>query len=426
MKLRMTLLLTALLALFTTASFALDDAEPKADDAPKTEAAADDKPAADEEKPADDKKPADEEKPADDKKPADEEKPADDKKPADEEKPKDDKKPEDKEEPADEETFKTETVVDGLTNPSGVAIQPETGIVFVADSGAGRVIRIVEGKVEEVITDFPADVYGKGPKYQIGPLGLAFLDKNTLVIGGGGLPDGEELLRVYEIPEAGAEAIKADKMKSSFSLAGKGEELKGEGNFYALAVTKDAVFATSNGDDTKGWVARATRKGNDLSDYERWLPTKEKVDLDAPVGITLSTGGQQEYLVVGQMGEITVPKDSLITFYNVSDGKERLNLKTGLFDITALAYSTKERGAKKQLYALDFAWMETGEGGLFRIIKDKESKEKNAIKARKILSLDKPTAMAFGADGTLYLTVIGPADGEASAKGSLLKVAPGL
>ena len=64
------------------------------------------------------------------------------------------------------------TVVDGLDNPAGIAIQPETGHVFVSDSGASRIIRVVDGKAQAVITDFPVDVYGKGPMYNIGPLGL--------------------------------------------------------------------------------------------------------------------------------------------------------------------------------------------------------------------------------------------------------------
>lgn len=64
---------------------------------------------------------------------------------------------------------KVETVVGGLTNPCGVAVQPETGVVFISDSGAGRVVRVVDGKLEAVITGFPKDVYGKGPMYDIGP-----------------------------------------------------------------------------------------------------------------------------------------------------------------------------------------------------------------------------------------------------------------
>ena len=65
-----------------------------------------------------------------------------------------------------------EVVSEGLYNPCGVAVQPETGHVFVADSGNLKVVRIVDGKPQDVIVDFGTDVYGKGPKYQVGPLGI--------------------------------------------------------------------------------------------------------------------------------------------------------------------------------------------------------------------------------------------------------------
>jgi len=102
---------------------------------------------------------------------------------------------------------KTETIVSGLNNPCGVAIQPETGHVFVSDSGAGKIIRIVNGKAEDVVTGSAKDVYGKGPMYDIGPLGMVFLDKNTLVVGDGGYKDGEEYVRVYTVTEAGKTAL---------------------------------------------------------------------------------------------------------------------------------------------------------------------------------------------------------------------------
>ena len=110
----------------------------------------------------------------------------------------------------------SETLLSGLTNPSGVAVQPETGIVFVADSGTGRVVRVVEGKAEVVIQGFPLDSYGKEPSYAVGPLGLTFLDKDRLVVGGGGLPDGEELLRVYKLPAEGT--IEASEMLAGLAL----------------------------------------------------------------------------------------------------------------------------------------------------------------------------------------------------------------
>ena len=307
------------------------------------------------------------------------------------------------------------TIVDGLDNPCGIAIQPETGHIFVSDSGASRVIRVVDGKAQDVITDFPVDVYGTGPMYNIGPLGLLFLDKDTLVVGGGGLPDGAELLRVYKVPEAGQPAIKADKMEVSFNLP-ENDEVKGEGNFYGLATNGTHVFATSNGDDTKGWVARATIKDGMLADFERFLATKEATEVNAPVAVTISPRGE---LVIGQMGAITVPGDGLLTFYNATNGKLLLNLETGLSDITALAYSPKG-----QLYATDFNWIETSAGGLFQLI-SKEEDGKQAIEAKKIESLDKPTAMLFGSDGSLYITVIGTSEGDAKG-GKLLKIAPGL
>ncbi|MBC8355569.1 MAG: hypothetical protein H8E66_26625 [Planctomycetes bacterium] len=307
------------------------------------------------------------------------------------------------------------TVVDGLDNPAGVAIQPDTGHVFVSDSGASRVIRVVDGKAQDVITDFPVDVYGKGPMYNIGPLGLVFLDKNTLVVGGGGYKDGEELLRVYKIPEAGQPAIKADQMEGSSKLVAT-DEIKGEGNFYGVATNGKFVFVTCNGDDTKGWVSRARINDGKLSKIKRAVATKEATEVDAPVAVAISPRGE---LVIGQMGEITVPGDGLLTFYNAKNSKMLLNLETGLSDITALAYSPKG-----QLYATDFMWTNTKEGGLYQLI-SKEADGKQSIEAKKVETLDKPTALAFGDDGSLYITVIGTGEGDAKG-GKLLKVAPGL
>ncbi|RMF45152.1 MAG: hypothetical protein D6753_00930 [Planctomycetota bacterium] len=301
-------------------------------------------------------------------------------------------------------------VLEGLNNPCGIAIQPETGTIFISDSGNHQVVRVVDGKAEPVITDFPGDVYGKGPVVNIGPLGLLFLDQDTLVVGGGGLPDGEELLRVYNLPKDG-KPIKADAMVASFSLAAT-DEIKGEGNFYALAATDDAIFVTCNGDDTKGWVSRATREGDKVTGFERWLATKEATEVDAPVGATISPQG---YLVIGQMGEINVPGDSLITFYDAKDGKMLLNLQSGLHDICAVAYS--KRG---QMYVLDYAWADAKQGGLFQVLKDTESE--TGMRTKRILSLDKPTAMVFDADGALYVTIIGELAEDGNSKGQLIKI----
>jgi DNA-binding beta-propeller fold protein YncE len=316
---------------------------------------------------------------------------------------------------------KLEEVVGGLSNPCGVAVQPGSGQVFVSDSATGRVCRIVEGKLQDVLTGSPSDIYGKGPMYQIGPLGLVFLDGGkTLAVGDGGYKDGFECVRVYDVPEAGKTLDYEKDAKAKLGPLEPAEGVLGEGNLYALAAGPNAIYATSNGDDTKGWVARAEFDGGKFGNLERWLATKEAVEVDAPVGITLSPRGE---IVIGQMGEINKPKDSLLSFYSAKTGKLILNLETGLHDITALAYSPKTG----LLYATDFAWMATDEGALYRL--DATSGDNGqGVKAVKITNLDKPTAMSFAEDGTLYITVVGPKkeDDNAPKEGKLLKIAPGL
>jgi DNA-binding beta-propeller fold protein YncE len=322
--------------------------------------------------------------------------------------------------PARGET-KADTVLGGLSNPTGLAVQPETGHVFVSDSAAGRIIRVVDGKAEDVVVGFPKDGYGKGPFYDIGPLGLAFLDKDTLVVGDGSFKDGEEYVRVFTVPAAGKPALNFDKdAKAKLGPLGEKDGLKPEGNFYAIAVGKTAIYISSNGDDTKGWVLKADVTGTKLGELTRYIATKEAVEVDAPVGITIGPEGD---IVVGQMGEVNKPKDSLLTFYSAKTGKKILNLETGLYDITGLAYGPKT----KLLYALDFAWMSSSDGGLYRLDKSNAG-GKQGVKATKVLALEKPTAMAFGKDGELYITVVGPKkDSENAPKeGALLKIAPGL
>jgi DNA-binding beta-propeller fold protein YncE len=305
-------------------------------------------------------------------------------------------------------------VVGGLSNPCGVAVQPGTGHVFVSDSATGRVCRVNSGKLEDVITSSPKDVFGKGPFYDIGPLGLVFTsDGKSLIVGDGGYKDGDECIRVFTVPESGKPALNYEKdAAQKVGPIAAADGIVGEGNLYALALTPTALYVTSNGDDTKGWVLKSDVNGTKLGKLEKWLPTKEMVDVDAPVGIAIDKEGN---VVVGQFGENNKPNDSLLSFYSAKTGKLLMNLETKLYDITALAYSPKTG----LLYATDFAWMKTDEGGLYRL-----DASQAGVKATKLAKLDKPTALAFAPDGTLYITVIGPkAEGEnASKQGKLLKI----
>jgi DNA-binding beta-propeller fold protein YncE len=293
----------------------------------------------------------------------------------------------------------------GIKNPCGVAVQPETGTVWVGHAdGVTRFFPTSPSANDHVIRGFKSDIYGKGPMYDIAALGLEFLDKDTLFVGGGDLVDGQELMYLFNVKslpaKAGSAFITVKDAKTFGPIAPSDESKMGEGNFYGLAHDKNGLYITSNGDDTKGWVLKIPLKdGKPAGKLQTFIATKVATDVDAPVGIAMN---KQGHILVGQMGEINVPKDSLLTAYDPTTGKLLWKAETGLHDIAALAHHPKTG----KLYALDYAWMKPEDGGLFELTVEQTSAGKVAVKATKVAPLSFPTAMAFAPDGTLYATVI--------------------
>ncbi len=191
---------------------------------------------------------------------------------------------------------------------------------------------------------------------------------------------------------------------------------KAKATFTALPLVVDTIFVTCNGDDTKGWVAKSVIKDGKAGPLELSIETKTATNVDAPAAITFTLDGKE--LVVGQMGEVNVAGDALLTFYDPKTGKLTKSLKTGLSDIAGLAYSPKT----KKLYATDFSWVDAAKGGLFEL-----KIEGDKVTAEKVISLDKPAAIAFDKEGNLYLTVFGTQgkDPEKSP-GSLSVIKAGL
>ncbi|VAX39528.1 hypothetical protein MNBD_PLANCTO02-1724 [hydrothermal vent metagenome] len=305
----------------------------------------------------------------------------------------------------DNKEVKAEVLALNLENPSGLAIHPETGDVFIASRYGIYRYQPKEHKMNIEIDNYATDVYGKGPRYNIGPLGLTFIDKNHLVVADGSRKDGEELVRIYKLTKGSVEnktKLKYAKEDSAAFTLGPikaSEKSKnGEGNFFGVTIGAGNIFVTCHGDDTKGWIAKSKFKDGKPGKLELFIATKEVLQVDAPSAIMMSADGED--LVVAQMGEITQAGDSLLVTYNPKDGKMRKKYTTGLNDIVGLAISPKT----KKVYATDFSWIDTSKGGLFELTIDGDK-----ITAKKILSLDKPSAIAFDKEGRLYLTVFGTA-----------------
>ncbi|MDA0832706.1 MAG: hypothetical protein O3A29_05445 [Planctomycetota bacterium] len=323
---------------------------------------------------------------------------------------------------ADAEDLKYKVRVTNLENPSGVGVHAGTGDVFVASRYGVYRYNPAAKKVHLEIAGYPEpiDVYGKGPMYNIGPLGIGFMGAEHLVVGDGSRIDGEELVRIYKInPEYSddAEPIKEDAAEFTLGPIVAGEaSAKGEGNFYGVASTDAAIYITCNGDDTKGWVAKFDIAEGKPGELTPFIATKVATEVDAPIAITMNPDGSQ--IVVGQGGEVNMAGDSLLTMYNPADGTLTKKLATGLNDICGLAYSPKTG----KLYAVDFAWVDPTQGGLFELVIDGET-----VTANKLLGLDKPTALAFDANGKLYLTIFGTQEeGSEKSPGQLIAIDPGL
>ncbi len=327
------------------------------------------------------------------------------------------------EKPAEKATeFPTKIVVIHLDNPSGVTVHPVTGHVFVTSrQGVFRYVPATR-KIYLEVEGFPTDEYGKGPKYNIGPLGCTLWGNDRLIVPDGSLKDGEELVRIYKIADdLPAKPRKAD--ETEFVLGpikakpDANENDKGEGNYYAAVVWNDTIYVTANGDDTKGWIVSSKIVDGKPSELAGSIATKEATSVDAPVAITITPDGGS--LVVGQMGEVNVPGDALLSFYD-KDGKLTKNFKTGLNDITGLAYSPKTG----KLYATDFAWADEikTKGGVYELVI-----EGDEVKPKLVLSLDRPTALGFDKDGALYITVFGTgSDTGDKPNGGLIRHQPGL
>ena len=302
-----------------------------------------------------------------------------------------------------------ELIVKGLKNPTSVAIQPKTGHVFVADSGHLKVIRVIDGKSEDVITDFPDGIYQNGKSYPAGPLAITFLDQNTLVVSSEPAPPSKPQLQLFNVPAAGADPIQSSDATSQMNLPDD-KTPPNLGGFYDILKTTSAIFVPCQVSEQKGWIAKADLATGQLTNFNLAFPTQGVADAQIPFAAAMSPEG---FLAVAQVGKPQSDTNSQLTFYD-NQGKFLQSFNTQLTGVIGLAYGP-QRG---RLFVVDFNAKDDSMGGLYKIVAD----GKEACKSILIAELEKPTSLAFATNGDLYVTIFGGGTGEGEQpSGSLIK-----
>lgn len=302
-------------------------------------------------------------------------------------------------------------IAGGLDGPWGVAVQPETEHLFVSESGQGRIVRWINNQWQEVVIGFPVEKDPQRLNLPLGPLGIAFLNNDVLLVGCGGAASSEEVVYVFEVPKAGASPIQArDGIRLGPLRPTRSHPAAG--GFLGVATGSDSIFATSVSQDGQGWLIQVDVKKSDLLDdpsgfgrMRHFIDTSATVQRSQPAALTLSPRGE---VLVGFLGELNETQDAGLTFFRATDGALLLDLPLELYDLVALHYG---EGLKPSLYALDLAWSRPSEGGLFRL----DSVLQNGligISAQRLATLTRPTAMTRGLDGALYITTLGPSERE--------------
>ncbi len=320
--------------------------------------------------------------------------------------------------------FETQALLTDLDNPAGLALLPTLAksgpyVLIIAESGAGRVIRVSTDspeQVEEVVANFPLGTFGQQPEYRVGPLSLAFLTRSKFVLGCKGEIPGADVLASYSLPAKGkGTVLTANEHDHTVEplqteLATQVDDLQ----FSGLAMAGKNCFVTTGGQDSQGWILRSSVEANRLSKLRPFIDLQKAVDFGGPAGIAIIPPPRPPFLVVSLMGSRKTPQDSRLVYFVPSTGEPALNLATGLHDIISLAYSPSG-----QLYAADFSWHDEQSGGVYRI-DDARVEGRQACRAVKIAAIVRPFGLVFAPDGSLFVTAFGA--GENAKRGMLVKI----
>lgn len=266
-------------------------------------------------------------------------------------------------------------------SPAAIAVRPggnaERHELFVAD-GEGHILRVASDALDQ-----PHEVVAGIEQM---PVALQFLNGRTILVV---TADAPPLLRAYELPDDDR-SLSSDQTK--FEIHSTGEF---HGRATAITLGPTALFVVGANSDA-GWLLRSRVRSSVPGDLKPFVNTREKGGGSQPACVAISTRG---WVVVGDAGQRDASEDSRLTFYHPTDpaAEAALSIEPGMLDVSAMAYSPQG-----SLFAADVAEADPQRGGVYRVDMDYKA---NSIggKAVRVVPIERPTALAFAPDGTLYV-----------------------
>ena len=311
--------------------------------------------------------------------------------------------------------LKTETVLTGLNNPWGIALRsvrssPGTFEIFIAESGAGRVLRLWTKQGQEpatLIDGYPtASLHADSP-WEVGPIGLDWVTPSKLAV----TTASEKQVRVYSVPPQ-SKAIEIADAEHVAEPSPATNRLSGTGITAVSASEYSAYFVLNSRSPSTG-LLRSEIRGNRLKRVSPFLSESRNSPSALAAGIATTPSGRPDYLVVARQ-VIGDDEQSRLTFFDPIRGTMALDLEVPLRNLAALAYSPSGN-----LYAVDVQWDEPQRGAVYRL-EDTRRDGKQSCRTVEVARVTRPIDLEFADRNTLYVTSLGE-DVNAS-KGSLVMI----
>lgn len=259
-------------------------------------------------------------------------------------------------------------LADTLHNPTGIAVDGSQR-VYVAESGAGQVLRSNGGGFSPLISGITVGTY---VGWNVGPLSVA-IDGDDLIMGEGGRRTGVEQVHHYDLDG---------------NLVRSLPPIADGGNWYGSAVrpgSRDLFTVSANGD----FIFRASRNGSTWGDLSAFSDLSA-YGIVSPTGI-VATADRIYLSAFGSFGSTS----GVFTFDY--DGNLIGELATGFFGSTGIALLPDGNLVLSEFG--DFLGA-PGSGNVYRL---------NALTGDRTLlmgGLGYATSVAVGSDGAIYATEV--------------------